>query len=169
MGSSWFGRGVWFTSLRVDVDSKFCFFQWSLRELCGTAAALAPQPVLFSDGQPWSERTPQWVDDFSTIVKKSAHSSALVDVFVGFRLGFMTSSQVSLITIAGEVRASGSASAIEAGWMGLGCYSTASWPWKSLNGNGPKNERAIFHGDELPEGIESMASSGALTRGVCSA
>ena len=28
----------------------------------------------------------------------------------------MTSSQVSLITIAGEVRASGSASAIEAGW-----------------------------------------------------
>ena len=39
-------------------------------------------------------------------------------------------------TIAGEVRASGSASAIEAGWMGLGCYSTAS--------------------------------SGALTRGVCS-
>ena len=31
-----------------------------------------------------------------------------------------------------------------------------------------KNERAIFHGDELPEGIESMASSGALTRGVCS-
>lgn len=72
-------------------------------------------------------------------------------------------------TIAGEVRASGSASAIEAGWMGLGCYSTASWPWTSLNGNGQKNDRAIFHGDELPEGIESMASSGALTRGVCSA
>lgn len=41
-------------------------------------------------------------------------------------------------TIAGEVRASGSASAIEAGWMGLGCYSTASWPWTSLNGNGQK-------------------------------
>ena len=81
MGSSWFGRGVW-------------FFQWSLRELCGTAAALAPQPVFFSDGQPWSERTPRG-SKFSAQFQHHSEEirpfmGARRDVFVGFRLGERT-------------------------------------------------------------------------------